>query len=283
IGTALLATACSCAAGLTAVKMFEKWRAFRLPEPASSDATSGSEQAGEETTPEDTVVAATGEPLTPRGRMVLKGFAVCLVWFLFMLTFPDLFHRQSAFEQASQGVVSRFINAISTLAIPCLLAFFPLYAALRRIPVYEEFIEGAKEGFNVAVRIIPYLVAMWVGIEMFKGAGGIDWLTYLLGPVLRGLHFPSELLPIALMRPLSGSGALALFGDLAKQLGPDNLIVRMAGTIYGSTETTFYVIAIYFGAVSVKRTRHAIPAGLIADAVGVIASVIVCRLAFGGG
>jgi len=283
IGTALLATVCSCAAGLIAVKTFEKWRTFRLPEPASSGTTSGPERAGEETTPQDTVVAVTGEPLSPRGRMVLKVFAVCLVWFLFVLTFPNLFHRQSDFEQFGQGVVSRFINAISALAIPCLLAFFPLYAALRRIPVYEEFIEGAKEGFNVAVRIIPYLVAMWVGIGMFRGAGGIDLLTKLLRPVLELVHFPKELVPIALMRPLSGSGALALFGDLAKDLGPDNLIVRMAGTIYGSTETTFYVIALYFGAVSVKRTRHAIPAGLIADAVGVIASVIVCRLVFGGG
>jgi spore maturation protein B len=215
--------------------------------------------------------------------MVLKGFAVCLVWFLFTLTFPDLFHRHSDFDQFGQGVVSRFINAISALAIPCLLAFFPLYAALRRIPVYEEFVEGAKEGFNVAVRIIPYLVAMFVGIGMFRGAGGIDLLKKLLGPALDLVHFPTELLPMALMRPLSGSGALALFGDLAKQLGPDNLIVRTAGTIYGSSETTFYVIAIYFGAVSVKRTRHAIPAGLIGDVAGVIASVIVCKLMFGGG
>jgi len=91
------------------------------------------------------------------------------------------------------------------------------------------------------------------------------------------------LVPMALMRPLSGSGTLALFGDLVKLLGPDHLIVRMAGTIYGSTETTFYVIAVYFGAVGVKRTRHAIPAGLIADAAGVVASAVVCRLVFGGG
>jgi spore maturation protein SpmB len=283
IGTALLATACACSAGLIAVKTFEKWRMFRLPELAPAGATSGPERTAEEITPQEVMPAVTGEPLSRRGRMVLKGFAVCLVWFLFTLTFPDLFHRQSAFDQFGQGVVSRFINAISALAIPCLLAFFPLYAALRRIPVYEEFVEGAKEGFNVAVRIIPYLVAMWIGIGMFRGAGGIDWLTYLLGHVLRLLHFPPELMPIALMRPLSGSGALALFGDLARQFGPDSLLVRTAGTIYGSTETTFYVIAVYFGAVSVKRTRHAIPAGLIADAVGVIASVFVCWLMFGGG
>jgi spore maturation protein SpmA len=283
IGTALLATACACAAGLIAVKTFEKWRMFRLPEFAPAGSPPAPETTVEEAVPQNGVTEATLEPLTRRGRTVLLGFAACMVWFLFALTFPNLFHRQSAFESFGQGVVSRFINAISALAIPCLLAFFPLYAALRRIPVYEEFVEGAKDGFNVAVRIIPYLVAMWIGIGMFRGAGGIDLLTYLLGPVLRLLHFPPELMPIALMRPLSGSGALALFSDLARQLGPDNLLVRMAGTIYGSTETTFYVIAVYFGAVNVKRTRHAIPAGLVADAVGVIASVIVCRLAFGGG
>ena len=175
----------------------------------------------------------------------------------------------------------RCINAVSLLAIPFLLSFFPLYAALRRIPVYEEFVEGAKEGFNVAVRIIPYLVAMLVAIGMFRGAGGIDLLAKMLKPELDLVHFPTELLPMALMRPLSGSGTLALFSDLVRQRGPDDLIVRMAGTIYGSTETTFYVIAVYFGAASVKRTRHAVPAGLIADAAGVIASVAVCRLVFG--
>ena len=172
------------------------------------------------------------------------------------------------------------MNAVSRLAIPFLLTFFPLYAALRRIPVYEEFVEGAKEGFNVAVRIIPYLVAMLVAIGMFRGAGGIDLLTRWLKPAMDWAHFPVELTPIALMRPLSGSGTLALFSDLVKQLGPDHLVVRMAGTIYGSTETTFYVVAVYFGAVGVQRTRHAVPAGLIADAVGVVASVIVCRLVF---
>ena len=216
-------------------------------------------------------------------RIVLVVFVLCFVWFLLRLGFPERFNRQPSPEQLGQGAAVRSINAISLLAIPFLLAFFPLYAALRRVPVYEEVVEGAKEGFNVAVRIIPYLVAMLVAIGMFRGAGGIDLLTNLLRPAFDLVHFPSELVPMALMRPLSGSGTLALFGDLVKQLGLDHLTVRMAGTIYGSTETTFYVIAVYFGAVGVKRTRHAIPAGLIADTAGVVASVVVCRLVFGGG
>ena len=134
----------------------------------------------------------------------------------------------------------RSINTISLLAIPFLLAFFPLYAALRGIKVYEEFIEGAKDGFSVAVRIIPYLVAILVGIGMFRGGGG-------------------------------------------KQFGADSLLVRTAATIYGSTETTFYVVAVYFGSVGVHRTRHAVPAGLVADLAGIVAAVIICRLVFGAG
>ena len=142
--------------------------------------------------------------------------------------------------------------------------------------------EGAKEGFQVSIRIIPYLVAILVAIGMFRGAGGIEMLTKVLTPVMALVHFPPELLPMALIRPLSGSGSLGVFTDLVKQYGPDHLLSRMAGTIYGSTETTFYVLAVYFGAVNIKRTRHAVPAGLAADLVGVVASVIICRLVFAG-
>src|SRR5881394_888573 len=159
------------------------------------------------------------------------------------------------------------VRLLSTLAIPLIILTIVVIGTIRKVKVYEEFVDGAKEGFNVAVRIIPYLVAMLVAIGMFRGAGGIDLLTRWLKPALEVVHFPPELMPIALMRPLSGTGTLALFSDLVKQLGPDSLIVRMAGTVYGSTETTFYVIALYFGAVGVQRTRHAVPAGLIADAV----------------
>jgi spore maturation protein SpmA len=171
----------------------------------------------------------------------------------------------------------RLVNAISVLAVPLLLSLFPLYAALRGLKVYEEFVEGAKEGFQVAVRIIPYLVTMLVAIGMFRASGGIDLLTAALRPALNLVGFPPELMPLALMRPLSGSGSNALFIDLIKTFGPDHLITYTAGTIIGSTETTFYVAAIYFGAVGVKRMRHAIPAGLLADLAGIIAAIIICR------
>ena len=175
----------------------------------------------------------------------------------------------------------RLVNAISILAVPFLLSLFPLYAALRGLKVYEEFVEGAKEGFQVAVRIIPYLVTMLVAIGMFRGSGGIDLLTAALRPVLNLVGFPAELMPLALMRPLSGSGSNALFVDLIKTFGPDHLLTYTAGTIIGSTETTFYVAAIYFGAVGVKRMRHAIPAGLLADLAGIIAAIIICRAVLG--
>jgi len=123
-------------------------------------------------------------------------------------------------------------------------------------------------------------VAMLVAIGMFRGAGGVDLLTQWLRPMLNAVGFPPELLPMALTRPLSGSATLALFADLVKTHGADSLVARMGGTLFGSTETTFYVIAIYFGAVAVKRTRHAVPAGLIADTVGILASVVICRWAF---
>jgi len=193
------------------------------------------------------------------------------------MVMPDLFRLPMPTDAALQNPFARMVNALSILAIPFLLSFFPIYAAARGIKVYDEFVEGAKEAFNVILRIIPFLVTMLVAIGMFKGAGGIDLLTKLLSPILTPLHFPTDLVPLALMRPLSGSATLALLTDVVHRFGPDNIISLMAATIYGSTETTFYVVAVYFGSVGIKQTRHAIPAGLLADLTGVIASVIICR------
>jgi spore maturation protein B len=174
----------------------------------------------------------------------------------------------------------RILNGVSVLAVPFLLSFFPLYAALRRVAVYEQFVEGAREAWGVAQRVVPYLVAMLVAVRMLREAGVIDLMTRALGPMLAWLKFPADLLPMVLMRPLSGSATQGIFVELLGRLGPDTLESRMAGTIYGSTETTFYVLAVYFGSVSVRRTRHAVLAGLSADLVAVVASVAICRLAF---
>jgi spore maturation protein B len=149
------------------------------------------------------------------------------------------------------------------------------------VKVYEEFVEGAKEGFEVAVTIIPYLVAILFAIGMFRASGAMDFLIGALDPVLGLIGIPAEILPMAIIRPLTGSGSAGVVADMITQYGEDSLFVKMAATMFGSTETTFYVIAVYFGAVNVRKTRHAVPAGLFADLVGVLASVYVVYLLFG--
>jgi spore maturation protein B len=172
------------------------------------------------------------------------------------------------------------LQAVSLWAFPVLLVGIPLVGIIRKVKVYDVFIEGAKEGFNVAVRIIPFLVGILVAIGMFRASGAMDLLTAGLNPLMRATGFPAELFPLAVLRPLSGSGSLALSTDIMKRYGADSLIARMAGTLYGSSETTFYVLAVYFGAVSVKRTRHALPAALIGDVVAAIVAVAVCAWMF---
>ncbi|MFM8720301.1 MAG: spore maturation protein, partial [Chthoniobacterales bacterium] len=137
-----------------------------------------------------------------------------------------------------------------------------------------------KEGFQVSLRIIPFLVAILAAVGMFRGAGGIDMLSRALDPLFSRIGFPTELAPLVFMRPLSGSGTMGIFTELVGTHGPDSILARMAGTIMGSTETTFYVIAVYFGSVAIRRTRHAVPAGLLADIAGITASIIVCRIVF---
>ena len=274
VGTSLIATCFSSAAGLIAVKVFERWRIFAPGAPAAQ-ASPAAEPPGE------SIVISEAKPLSPTRKAVVLLFVLFFAWAGCVMIFPDQFGVAPAgIDPDEQGIV-RVVNAISIMAIPFLLAFFPFYAALSGIKVYEEFVEGARDGFNVAVKIIPYLVTMLVAIAMFRGAGGIQILTKWLQPLLQALHFPTDLLPMALMRPLSGSGSLAIFSDIVNQLGPDHLVTRMAATLYGSTETTFYVIAVYFGSIAVNRTRHAIPAGLAADIAGVIAAIVVCRVVFG--
>jgi spore maturation protein B len=174
------------------------------------------------------------------------------------------------------------LNEFAKYIIPALLVGIPLYAlSVRKVKVYEVFVVGAKDGFTIAVRIIPYLVAILVAVGMFRASGALEVLLSLLAPVLNFIGFPPENLPLALMRPLSGSGSLGLLTDLVNEYGADSMQAKMGATMYGSSETTFYVIAVYFGSVGIMRSRHAIPAGLIADAVGALTAVYVCRLLLG--
>jgi len=172
------------------------------------------------------------------------------------------------------------LAAVSLWAIPVLLVAIPLAGLIRGIKVYDVFIEGAREGFDVAVKIIPFLVGILVAIGMFRGSGAMELLTSSLRPLASATGFPAELVPLAILRSLTGSGSLAFTTDLIKTSGADSLIARTAATMYGSTETTFYVLAVYFGAVGVRRTRHAVPAALIGDIVAAIAAVAVCAWMF---
>ena len=172
------------------------------------------------------------------------------------------------------------LDWLSILAIPLIILIFLGYGYVKKVKVYESFVEGAKEGFEVGVKIIPYLVAMLVAIGMFRASGALDVLTWIFKPVTDFIGMPSEVLPMAFMRPLSGSGSIGVMTELMKTHGPDSLIGFMASTMFGSTETTFYVVAVYFGAVNIYKTRYALPAGLLADAAGLITAVYVCRLLF---
>lgn len=173
------------------------------------------------------------------------------------------------------------ISVISIVAIPLVLLVFLGWGFIKKVKVYEVFVEGAKDGFLTAVRIIPYLVAMLVAIAVFRASGAMELLTSLIAPVTSLIGMPAETLPMAIMRPLSGSGSLGVMTELMKTHGPDSIIGIMASTMYGSSETTFYVLAVYFGAVSIKNTRHAVPVGLIADVVGMLAAVWIVNLIFG--
>lgn len=176
--------------------------------------------------------------------------------------------------------VRYLLSLLSVFVIPLLLVGFPLYGLYKKVPVYETFVTGAKEGFEVAVRIIPYLVAILFAIGMFRASGAMDFLTVVLNPFLSLIGFPAEILPMAIVRPLTGSGSAGIVVDLISQFGEDHIFVKMAATMFGSTETTFYVIAVYFGAVNIKKTRHAVPAGLIADFTAMLVAVWVVRLLF---
>ena len=177
--------------------------------------------------------------------------------------------------------VRTIIESISVFVLPALIVGFPLYGLIKKVKVYEEFVEGAKGGFTVAVTIIPYLVAILFAIGMFRASGAMDFMVDGLRPIFSWFSIPPEVIPMMIMRPLTGAGSAAIVLDMIQQFGEDSILVKMAATMFGSTETTFYVIAVYFGAVNIKKTRHAVPAGLIADAFALVLAVFVVRWLFG--
>jgi spore maturation protein SpmA/spore maturation protein SpmB len=286
IGTSLAATAVAHAASILACKLLEKSPWYRLPlleevvspssvtDPAAERATEGKKVQDQAARADESL------PWVPYAPLILGVVGLLFVLMLTVTAFPELMGRAPSQSEIGHSALVRLVNALSLLAIPWLILFFPLYAALRRIPVYEEFVEGGKEGFQVFLRILPYVVGMLAAVGMFTAAGGMDLLTWILTPVTNLLHFPSQLVPLAVIRPFSPSASQGLLVEIFKNPGPDSLLAMTAGTLYGCSETTFYVIAVYFGSVGIRKTRHAIPAGLVADVIGPVASVIICRVVF---
>lgn len=172
------------------------------------------------------------------------------------------------------------ISVVSKLMLPAILAFIPLYAIFRKVPIYESFIEGAKEGFPTAISIIPHLVGMMVAVAIFRDTGAMEFYLQFLTPIVQWLHIPTEVLPIGILRPITGTGSLAFVESILRNEGPDSFLGKLASTIQGSTDTTLYVITVYFGAVGIRRSLYALKVGLWADLVGFVASIIICTLMF---
>ena len=169
----------------------------------------------------------------------------------------------------------------SSLVIPLLLAAVALYGMGKRVDVYGALTHGAEEGLSVLLHIVPALVGLLTAVSMFRASGAMEWLSGLCAPLLELTGIPPEATPLMLLRPVSGSGALAVVSDLIAVHGPDSYEARVAAVMLGSTETTFYTIAVYFGSAGIHKTRHALPAALTADLTGFFASALAVRLLFG--
>ncbi len=172
------------------------------------------------------------------------------------------------------------LNKISTLILPLLILIILTWGMVKKQPVYENFIDGAKDGFDVAIKIIPYLVAIIFAVTLFRASGLLEFITAPIASITANIGMPADVLPVVLTRPLSGSAALGLFSELASRLNPDSYTVKLAAIIVGSSETTFYVLSVYFGSVGITKFRYALLTGLIADAAGIIAAVAAARFFF---
>jgi spore maturation protein B len=178
--------------------------------------------------------------------------------------------------------VKLILDTLSAWAVPLLVAGIPLYALTRKVDVYAAFLEGAKAGFETGVRIVPPLTAVLVALGMLRASGALEAAAGALAPLLGPIGLPASVLPLVVIRPLSGGAALGVVGDVLRSEGPDSYAGRLVSVMCGSTETTFYVLAVYFGAAGITRYRHALPAALLADLAGMTAALVVVRLLFGG-
>ncbi len=172
------------------------------------------------------------------------------------------------------------MNIISVWALPAIIILILTFGLIRKVPLYEVFTTGAKEGFKVSVNIIPYLVAIMVGISMLRASGIIEGIGTLMSPILSHFNISADVIPLMIVRPLSGSAALGIFSDIAHNAGPDAFTTKLAAIMVGSSETTFYVLAVYFGAVGISKIRYALAVGLLADIIGIVSAILVCNWMF---
>ena len=265
--TSMLATACSTIAAVIAAKLFARKEAL------SVSPSSTKKSANEKTEPDKGSSQEAEYDLIPPGIVskvfifiIIAAFIGAIILRISKGNIPPLFGHQ-------------FLTSLSHWLMPILMCALLLFGYFKGVKIYETLTDGAKEGFNIAIRIIPFLVAIFVAIGMFRASGALDILITLLNPITSLIGMPAEALQVALLRPLSGSGSFGVMAEIVNN-NPDSFLSYLVSTMQGSTETTFYVLAVYFGSVGIKRTRHALPAGLCADATGVIASVFICRLFF---
>ncbi len=267
--TTWFASACATVVGITAAMLLARLPRYRATAPELLAAPAADADA-----PQD---AARAEMAAERGASPVRRILAALFWVVFLIAaaaaFVDRMTQEPAID-ALRGIASFWL-------LPAVVAFLVLYGWTRQVRVYESLVEGAREGFQVAIRIIPYLVAILVAVGMFRASGSLDLLIGWIAPATALIGMPAEALPMAILRPLSGSGAMGIASEAMTAHGPDSLVGYMVSTYQGSTETTFYVLAVYFGAVGVKNARHAVPACLLADIAGILAATFIVNLLFG--
>ncbi len=273
VAPTLLATACSMVVAVAVAKLLQGRALFSAERAASSladEATpvASAAIAGIEAAEQVASVRRRADPLR---RALVLGF-LALLGFALVRQLGSGAPDSSLLEVAKQ--------ALDSWLLPLLMASIVLFGFARRIDVYDAFIRGAREGFEIAIMIIPYLVAILVGVAMFRYSGALGALTELVSPVTSSLGFPAEALPMALIRPLSGSGGMAVMTETMQTYGPDSFVGYLVSVINGSTETTFYVLALYFGSVGVRAARHTVLACLAADFTGIAAALVFSRIFF---
>ena len=269
VAPTLIATAAATVVGIVAAKLLQRLPVFAAP--AATRKIEADEIAEE-------MAEMPGADLGPKAHYGLAAFLGIAITFL---VGPPVLAAVLPGGHAWIEPLRTFAESASDTVIPGLVISIVAFGAWRKVKVYEAFVEGAKEGFNVAIVIIPYLVAILGAVGMFRGSGAMDLMASSVGWAIEPLGMPAEVLPQAIVRPLSGSGAFALMAELLTVHGPDSYIGYLTSVLQGSTETTFYVLAVYFGAVGVYRVRHAPWAGLLADAMGAVAAVFICLALYG--